>query len=104
MRKPLPKSWKTSTDSGLVLHDRYGAWLGGHIEDVEAVLPRTPSRTPRGQLQSEIAALLGASAIANEGNAAVIRHAANVCVVHGDCEKTSITKQPARQTTRRAPS
>jgi prophage regulatory protein len=55
------------------------------------------------QLQSEIAALLGASAIANEGNAAVIRHAANVCVVHGDCEKASITKQPARQTTRRAP-
>jgi hypothetical protein len=54
------------------------------------------------QLQSEIAALLATSAIAKQASAAEIRHAGTICVVHGDCEETSVTK-PANQTTRQAP-
>jgi prophage regulatory protein len=54
------------------------------------------------QLQSEIAALLAAPAIANGASATETRQATAVCVIHGVCEETSVAK-PVSQATPRTP-
>jgi len=54
------------------------------------------------QLQSEIAALLAAPTIASGASATETRQATAVCLIHGVCEETPVTK-PASQATPRTP-